>query len=510
VGSSTLGWTQTNSEGRYTIPSLASGRTISIGVNFDGGANIDDIPAIPKDVTVAAGGDTSGVDFKVRLDGSISGRVFDSRNEPLPGITVTVFSQEYRSDPYGFTSSDRLLNYSVGIAKVVTDDRGAYSIHSSFLRAGRSYWIYAERDREYGSPISDTPEAVAARNSVIVPTYYPNAASRETATPIILHSLEHRDNVDIHMSSGESLCISGTLTVSGKPGAINFAVESDAMSALHSYEGIPRKGGSTGDDGKIRVCGLTTGTYQLTAFGKGLPNLVDAFGMTQITLSNADLRDVRLDARPPVNLALELTWDKEPPIGTVSPSLRVQGIPTFRPSFQSPATTVPGEISLTTLPSLPLGIALGGMAGALYVKNVELDGRSVLHQSFDPGTGSSRLRITVARDIGAITAQTGKAGTAVIIIPESAMSEAELADTLLAGVTDEAGNYTALQVPPGKYRVLATENPPYSRILYPANFYIVRLPQTLNLLLHNRSAGELVDVSPNGKVQIRVSPKDLQ
>src|SRR6185295_2165013 len=106
VGSSTLGWTQTNTEGRYTIPGLASGRTISIGVNFDGGGNIDDIPAIPKDVTVAAGRDTSGVDFKVRLDGSISGRVFDSHNEPLPGITVTVFSQAYSSDPYGFTSSD--------------------------------------------------------------------------------------------------------------------------------------------------------------------------------------------------------------------------------------------------------------------------------------------------------------------------------------------------------------------------------------------------------------------
>src|SRR6185436_20496615 len=129
----------------------------------------------------------------------------------------------------------------------------------------------------------------AARKSVIVPTYYPSAASLDTATPIILHSLEHRDNVDIHMSSGESLCISGTLTISGKPGAINFAVESEAMSALHSNQsntGIPRKGGRTGDDGKFRVCGLVPGIYQLTAFGNGLPNLVDAFGTTRITMSN--------------------------------------------------------------------------------------------------------------------------------------------------------------------------------------------------------------------------------
>ena len=96
VGSQKLGWTLTDGEGRYTIRGLAPGR-VSIGMNYEAGANIDDIPAIPRDVTVTAGHDTTGIDFKPWLDARLSGRVYDANNEPLTGIRVSVFYRYYRS-----------------------------------------------------------------------------------------------------------------------------------------------------------------------------------------------------------------------------------------------------------------------------------------------------------------------------------------------------------------------------------------------------------------------------
>jgi hypothetical protein len=313
------------------------------------------------------------------------------------------------------------------------------------------------------------------------------------------------------MSSGPSYCIDATMLTAGKPARINYALEEEPTSAIHSAAGIPRKGGESGDDGKIRVCDLHAGRYQLTAFGNGLPSLVDFFGTTTLTISNTDVHNVTVRAEPPVKLAVEFEWDKTPPPGSMPVSLRVNSIPSLRTGLTRPlSTVVPGEISLTVLPTLRQSIEVGGLAPPFFVKEMTLDGRSVLHQSFDPGTGGSKLRVTIGRDSGSMEAQADAFGTAVIIIPESVMSDAELAHLLVAGTTDESGKFLAAQIPPGKYYVLATNSPPSSRILYPANMFIDRTPENLHLLLRVRTQGQLVEVMPGRTTLVRAVPKDFQ
>ena len=128
----------------------------------------------------------------------------------------------------------------------------------------------------------------------------------------------------------------------------------------------------------------------------------------------------------------------------------------------------------------------------------------------------SRLRITIGRDSGSIAVQINgidgqpAVGTAVIILPESATTDVELANSMRTGTTDESGRFVAMQVPPGKYFVLATDNPPSSRILYPAILDIDKTPENLNLLLRARTRGSFVDVTPSGSVQVPLVPKDLK
>src|SRR4029078_1117961 len=115
----------------------------------------------------------------------------------------------------------------------------------------------------------------------------------------------------------------------------------------------------TGDDGRFRVCNLSSGQYQLTAFGKGLPYLVEFFATRIITITNADVHNVELDAVPPVALNVELRWSDARAAGVPSASLRVQPLPFFRTAATLnglPAISIPGETSFSILPSLRQGI----------------------------------------------------------------------------------------------------------------------------------------------------------
>jgi len=89
VGSQKLGWVPTDAGGRYALRDVAPGDAIVAVLESNGGyLNMTLTP--PKTVTVKDGRETSGVDFKVRLDGTISGRVFNENGEPLAGIRVAV------------------------------------------------------------------------------------------------------------------------------------------------------------------------------------------------------------------------------------------------------------------------------------------------------------------------------------------------------------------------------------------------------------------------------------
>src|SRR5262249_43526403 len=148
--SRTLGWTLTDADGRYSIRNVTPG-TVTVGMDYASGANIDDMPVLPRNVVVTGGRETNGGDFKVWLDGSISGHGFGENNEPLSGIRVTLFYPYYLTDLSRsiVISSDNLMNYTAGGLSMVTDDRGAFSAKSSFLRAGKPYWLLAESDRIY-------------------------------------------------------------------------------------------------------------------------------------------------------------------------------------------------------------------------------------------------------------------------------------------------------------------------------------------------------------------------
>jgi hypothetical protein len=155
------------------------------------------------------------------------------------------------------------------------------------------------------------------------------------------------------------------------------------------------------------------------------------------------------------------------------------------------------------------------LTAPFYVKDIIYGGSSILHKSFLPGKGDEKLRITIGRDSGTISARvTGSnglpaTGAAVLILPAVAQSEGELGSAMIAGLTDDSGFYSASTVPPGRYHVMATNDPPPGRVFHGEILMIDLSPETLGKLMRLRSRGQLVEVSSGNNLQVSLSPKAL-
>jgi hypothetical protein len=136
-----------------------------------------------------------------------------------------------------------------------------------------------------------------------------------------------------------------------------------------------------------------------------------------------------------------------------------------------------------------------------YLKDVVYGGLSTLHEPVRVGkTAGSSLRILLAHDGGTITLKVADKDNNpvpdchVVLLPETASSEAALADAMLPGQTDQNGIYNSPTIAPGKYFAIATTSP------------ISRTPETLQNLLRLRDHAQTIDLQPNGASQITLQP----
>jgi len=112
--------------------------------------------------------------------------------------------------------------------------------------------------------------------------------------------------------------------------------------------------------------------------------------------------------------------------------------------------------------------------------------------------------VIVAQDGGRITARVVNkddrpgSGTTVILMPEGAQSEAELAALLASGQTDQAGQYKSGFLAPGKYYVVATEDS-YDMT-----------PESIGKLWQSHNRFKEVDLPPNGSVQVDLQPAGIR
>jgi hypothetical protein len=501
----------TDSDGRYSILNLSPGK-YSIGNKKDMGAAL----GVDQNVTVTAGRSISGIDFYFRLFSEISGRVLDGDGNPISGMQVEARSKEYLSYTGANgnqTRTDQLsLNYRP--ARALTDDQGRYLIEN--LLAGRQYWIIAEKPRLYSNPISESPADPQLRKRTLAATYYPNANSVDTALPVVPHSLELRDNVDIHMLSAPSYCLEATLTAGGVPTSMNFLLhptEEPYRSLLPSIN-LPRSSVTSGD-GRIRLCDLYPGRFELIAARLG-GNEQEFLGATDIVISNTDVRNLVINAMSRSKVAGEFVWDNPATASSTTTPITIRTFPTpNRPVPENPV--VPGKFSLDVMAGIAYIPVISDLDSHFYIKDIAYRGVSILNKLFRPDGSEEKLRITIGRDAGSISAKINgidtqpAVGAAVLFLPVTAQTEGEVVSTIFAGVTDDTGSYHVTGLPPGKYDVFATREPPPSVLYGSKNVLLIdRTPETIGKVMRARARGQRIEVGPNANAQVNLAPIILE
>jgi hypothetical protein len=142
-----------------------------------------------------------------------------------------------------------------------------------------------------------------------------------------------------------------------------------------------------------------------------------------------------------------------------------------------------------------------GLTGRMYVKEVRYGGENVTFAPLRVGSApaGTSLHVAAGHDGGVLRVQVaGPDGTfvphaTVMVLPGSAVSDAELAGRLVTGQADQHGEYVSGALMPGKYLVLATSSP-----------VAVQNPEFLAKVRAVRSQAREVEVPPNGTVALKV------
>lgn len=488
---------KTDSQGRYTLRSLEPGSyTINTIVRPAEGPGFG--ASAQRTIEIQPDQVLTGMDIRVRMPGQITGRVLDQNGEPVAGMTVALVAREY--------SFGALRHVFANAA--TSDDLGHYTI--SRVTPGRAFLVMAARRQMRLPAISDAPDAPELRRPAPLPTYYPDSPNAEGGELLTLRVSERREGVDIRMRKARSFCIEGIL--SGPAGAsdLRFTVVPPRPHSGMSGDGamyMGQPGGKPGPDGRVRVCDLPPGDYELevTQWPAGSYGGPDFMGVAPVTIADRDVGNVRANAFPKLKVPGEVVWDGPPPDKPLEGELSISLTSISRTIRPAAKSKIPGEFAFDEMVFDDYSMMFRGLSGSQYLKDVTYGGHSILHKTLRPGSAAAGagVRVVVAPDGGFLSAAVKGdedkhiANARVLVFPTGVASEADLAAFLVMGTTNQNGAWKSPALAPGKYYVLASESP------------VDKSPESIGKLMRSRTRAKEVTLSPNGTATVTVDAKGV-
>ena len=487
---------ETDILGRYTLEGLAPGEYRIFVYAKDGGP-----PLGFKDVVLSSDRDLTSVDLIIQRFGSIAGIVQDENGKPLSGMAVYLIASTYM---YG-----ALQRLQAGMA--IMGPEGKYTI--GYVRSGQNYYVLTQKWLETLRAVSTEPSDPRLRKPIPSPTYYGDSPSIEGALPVTINSGEQRENVNIRVPNTTSYCVDGVLGIKGAAGAIHFEImDLQAPFELPGTEGMILRppSGTTGPDGRIRVCDLHPGQYKITVTQE--PHDTHSspafFGSTEFSINDNDVNDVSVSAQPRLSLSGEVVWDHPSPIEsfklqkfvelelrpvTWSEDLWEAEYPRLR--AKSP---VPGAFSFTDILADDYAVFAQPLAAGAYIKDITYAGGSVLNRTLHLGStsGDTRLVVTVADDCGVLAVRVldndgnPAPGSYVTVMPADSSPPALLAARMISSRANARGLFNSGCLAPGKYNVIATSAPTEPT------------PESIGRILKARSSSDEIDLSAHAFLQI--------
>ncbi|HKE28626.1 MAG TPA: carboxypeptidase-like regulatory domain-containing protein [Bryobacteraceae bacterium] len=368
-------------------------------------------------------GEKKDVTLKLVPGGSISGRVFDSRGEPVESISV---------QGEGGWSELRMVR---------TDDSGHYRL--SGLLPGK----YRVRAAPEQIPLPPEHRSDGTEELHHARTYYPGSLSSKSATRVRVQAGTETTGIDIRLIRTPIVGVRGTLAGFPKgQNSVNFQLE---------YEGGDTNiGGVSKPDGTFEIWRLDPGTYRLSASGGGRTGLRSA--PVEIVVGDRNVEDVVLQAVAPAVIPGHITYEDESAKPKENPRLVVREVSS---RFGSPHGEEEAEIDSDgsfRLEKVPAGRYMVSVSWrTAYVVSTTLGGTRFEGRVLDLSAGSVDASLTVvlssevAQISGTVRNDEGPVpGFAVLIPEQEGGSEFQIA-------MGPKGNYSFPGIAPGNYKLFA-------------------------------------------------------
>jgi hypothetical protein len=274
--------------------------------------------------------------------------------------------------------------------------------------------------------------------------------------------------------------------------------------------GIGAPSGTTGPDGRLRVCDLHPGPYKLTVMQK--PHDAHSgpafFGSTEFSITDSDVNDVNVQAQPRMSLPGEVLWEHPGPAPSVGPTkfidLELRPLTSFEALWEveyprlRAKSPVPGDFSFRDILADDYTVLVQSLSPGVYIKDITFAGESVLNKPLhlESASGDTGLRVTVADDCGFLAVRVldndgnPAPGSYVTVVPADSLPPALLAAGMISAPTDDHGRFTSGCLAPGKYNVIATTAPTEPT------------PEGIGRLLKARSSSNEVELSANAFLQV--------
>jgi Polysaccharide lyase family 4, domain II len=416
----------------------------------------------------------------------IAGRVVDSNGEPMSSVNVqasTIFYQ-FGGPVLG------------GVASQTTDDRGEY----------RLFWV---PPGELYVSVTPKPPARNAKGSQNLKTFYPDALSASSATPVSVHAGEEMTGIDIHVRAGPLAKIAGQVTRAAPPAPPPateegiFAIIARTQSRSVSFLMVPRDDNIldrdpselsrtialNGSSATFEILNVPAGMYDLYALTND-PNDSIAFGRTTIDVRGQDVNDVRIAIRPGVDVKGTVALDgKAPGRSNMRVALQPDG-PLLRLGFrpQPQQVAADGSFTLRGVPEGHYRLSVLSPISDTYVETVRSSDVNVYDSGLDIDSSLRPLQVTLRSGAGTLEGNTAP-GAIAALIPTARRENPVLYYQTIA---DASGRFAMRNLTPGEYKLFAWRDAPPGAIYNPA------------FVMKYEAQGKSVTVGPGASAAIQI------
>jgi len=465
-------------EGIYSVDVEANGYVRQpYGQRYAGG------PGLP--VTLTSGQTTKEINVSLMPAATVSGRIRDTADQPLVGVTVQLLR-------YAYDYAGQRTYQPVGSTQ--TNDRGEYRMF--WVTPGR-YFLLAGRPTTGLNPLIEVMEAsllggvTAAGNPAPAPfgfAFYPGVMDIATAQTLDLQPGADVQAIDLALVTKPStFSIRGKL-VDSKTGQ---APRRASVLVMTQTPGGNRNSGILGDipnqnydaaTGTFEIRGLAPGAYTVVAVTQDLlvgPRVgppQQSSGTLAAAISSSDVEGLVISLAPAAPIAGRLRVEGQLPQPITMDRIRITLFPTAANPMRPPSGTSTSSAQVTADGSFRFenvapgdyrievtGLGLPGrFAGTGFVREARFDGTDVLNNPLRfAGSASGLLEIVLTIGGGQITGTLTDVrsqpvpSTRVVLVPDRLRSRPDLYRT---ATTDANGRFSLAAVAPGDYRIFAWES----------------------------------------------------